>query len=359
MAVTNSHEEFVTALYRTLLKREPDEKGFAFFVNALQGRQMTREEVEQEFVQSPEYQALHNTENRVQQCWDSTAARRAQDGTPMGWLDSLIILEHYTRPKISGDAQMGWLPGVVNRFNIPPNGHWLSLGCGSAGQEIIGAKLGLFATMDAYDLSEQSINIARENAAREEVTTINFQVGDFHTVELPSEHYDAALMVMSLHHVAELESLYARVRDALKPRGVFIANEYVGPAQMQFTEKQVALVNELLHILPTKYRYDYALGGTREYFSPRSRAEWNIADPSEAIRSDEIVPLARRYFATVERVDYGGTLLNPLLEHIIGNFAPDEECDVSILRLLAEIEDALITQGCLSSNFAVLICHKE
>jgi hypothetical protein len=40
-------------------------------------------------------------------------------------------------------------------------------------------------------------------------------------------------------------------------------------------------------------------------------------DPSEAVNSQDIVPLIERFSTIIRRIDYGGTIINPLLEDVI------------------------------------------
>ncbi len=294
--------------------------------------------------------------DRVARCWGDTARQRERTSL-MGWLDSPLVLELYVQPTITPEGG-NWLVGVAHQEEIPANSRWLSLGCGSGGQEIYAAQMGLFAEMDAYDLAEGAIEVATDNAARQGCSKINFRVGDFNTVSLAPERYDVVLMNMSLHHVAELEKLYEQIRATLNPDGWFIANEYIGPSQMQYTAQQLAMVNRLLSLLPDELCYDYVRRQTKTEYIIRSRAEWDAADPSEAVRSDEIVPVAQSYFSRFKRIDYGGTLLAPLLEHIIGNFAADNEPHVAILKLLIFYEKKLIAEGILPSDFAVLVARK-
>jgi hypothetical protein len=84
----------------------------------------------------------------------------------------------------------------------------------------------------------------------------------------------------------------------------------------------------------------------------------NAVDPTEAVRSADIVPLLRTHFDLVERVDYGGTLLNLVLEEITGNFAGTPE-DLAVLEPLFEAERDCLRRGVLPSDFAVLVARKK
>jgi hypothetical protein len=79
--------------------------------------------------------------------------------------------------------------------------------------------------------------------------------------------------------------------------------------------------------------------------TPKQVAE---VDPSEAIRSNEIIPLAMRNFRVMEHRPYGGTILHMLLHMTAGNFLTEEARPW--LELLFELEDLLLPE--LGSDFA-------
>jgi ubiquinone/menaquinone biosynthesis C-methylase UbiE len=289
-------------------------------------------------------------------CWDTTAEARASQPI-QGWMDSAIVLETYVQPRITGDARTNWLIGLGQRLPTPRSGRWLSLGCGAAGQEIFAATHGLFGSMDAYDASPASVEQARKAAEQQGIGQITFQTADLNRIRLPERTYDVVMMNMSLHHVKQLRPLLTGIRRALKPGGILILNEFVGPRQFQFTDLQLGLVNELLQTLPASLRQDCTTGAPKETYLRLPVEHWNIADPSEAIRSDRILPEVQRQFRVIERIDYGGTILNLLLGHIVHNFDAANEKDVALIRVLAKFEEALIRHGVLPSDFTVILAE--
>jgi hypothetical protein len=83
-----------------------------------------------------------------------------------------------------------------------------------------------------------------------------------------------------------------------------------------------------------------------------------LSNPSEAVRSAEIVPLIRQRFEIVQQTDFGGTILHMLLSDIVGNFDPESEADVTIVRLLCYLEKTLIAEGVLPSDFTLIVARK-
>ena len=104
------------------------------------------------------------------------------------------------------------------------------------------------------------------------------------------------------------------------PWGLFrpwIANEYVEPNRFQWTDEQLRIANDLLRLLPERYRHNPLTHRIKKVIQ-RQPAEHMIAvDPSEAVNSQDIVPLIERFSTIIRRIDYGGTIINPLLEDVI------------------------------------------
>jgi ubiquinone/menaquinone biosynthesis C-methylase UbiE len=292
-------------------------------------------------------------EKKTADLWDRTAQNRVSEPL-QGWLDSPIVLESYVQPQVAGSAQTNWLAGVVERLQIPRPGYWLSLGCGAAGQEIAASKWNLFGKMLAMDGSPRSLEVARQAALDRGVTNIHFENADMERISLPVLEFDVVLMNMSLHHVRELRRLLDQVHRSLKPDGILLINEFIGPRQFQFPDRQLRIVADLLSALPPEWRRDSATGLLKTQYVRMPVEHWNVADPSEAIRSDQILAEVTRQFQIIDRVDYGGTILNPLLEHIVHNFDATDNKDVGVIRLLAKFEEILIREGVLTSDFTVI-----
>ena len=295
---------------------------------------------------------------RVQRVWDQSARDRASH-TIQGWLDSPIVARTYVDPKVSGAPGVPWLVAAVDRLRIPKNGRWLSLGCGIAEQEVAAGRAGVFASLLALDASDVSLGQARAAAAAAGLSNIEFDTADFNRLELAAESFDVIVMNMSLHHVRELRTVLTQIRRALKRRGYFLVNEYIGPSQFQFTDLQLRIVRELLELLPPRYRRQRTTGDVKQECVRLPVDHWNRTDPSEAIFSRRIVPEIERQFRIVERIDYGGTILHLLLEQIVQNFDAEDERDVAIVRTLAKTEDLLIRGGVLTSDFAAMAMRKR
>jgi O-antigen biosynthesis protein len=292
-------------------------------------------------------------DSRVVARWDEVATARAIDHR-QGWLDSPLVFGEIFQARVSGDPHMNWIEGLMTRAGIPRGGRWASLGCGAAGEEIKAAKLGLCGRLSAFDASRASLDLARRAAGEAGVTSFTFETIDLDRFSLEPGAFDVVMMNMSLHHVREIRAALETVRRALQPGGFLLLNEFVGPRQFQFPETQLEAVRALLAALPEMYRKDSTTGSPKTEYVRMPVEHWNVADPSEAVRSDLILPEVERLFEIVVRADYGGTILNLLLEHIIHNFDPLDEKDAALVLALAAAEALLIDTGVLASDFTAI-----
>ena len=289
----------------------------------------------------------------VVKLWDEAASRRA-GGNPEGWLDSPFVYREFFQARVSGDPDLNWLEGLMARAGIAKGGAWASLGCGSAGEEIRAGSLGLWSALAAFDASPVSLDLARRSAADAGLAGATFAQIDLDRFTLPGGAFDVVLMNMSLHHVREIRAALEAIRGALRPGGFLILNEFVGPRQFQFPDTQLEAVRSLLAALPERLRMDLTTSRPKSEYIRLPVAHWDAEDPSEAVSPDLILPEVARLFEIVVRVDYGGTVLNLLLEHVVHNFDATNEKDAALLRLLAAAEAVLIDSGVLASDFTIL-----
>jgi SAM-dependent methyltransferase len=235
----------------------------------------------------------------------------------------------------------------------------LTLGCGQGEFERGLAKYHFATVHDALDISESAAAEAARLAKAAGLNHVRYQSGDLNTIELPRHTYDVVFGISSVHHVAKLEHLFEQVALCLKPGGYFLLDEFIGPSQFQWTADQLATANEELRRLPEELRRHVVTGVVRDTIVRPTIAEMNAGDPSEAIRSNEIVRLLPHYFDVLEIKGYGGSVLHLLLEGICGNFDEDNPSSMERLRSLFEFEDRAIASGKLPHDFANIVARKN
>lgn len=272
-------------------------------------------------------------------------------GAMLAWLDHPLIREHYqTRALIDGASWDEWLPRALGG----PAEHSLHLGCGSALRSIKLWEMRAARSIDGLDVSTERVHEAEKQRAAVGGAPGRFWVEDVNTATLPAGHYDLVFADHSLHHFLALERVMEQVAQALTPRGLFVLEEFVGPTQFQWTQRQMDLVAALLATLPESLRV-FPWGAVKHREGRPAVAEVVAVSPFESIRSAEIVPIFDRYFDSVVVRDLGGTLQHLLYNGIAHCFWPLHAESERFLRAIIQVEDDLIDAGLLPSDFKLLI----
>jgi len=301
------------------------------------------------------FSKLHLTRDaRVKAAWAHT------EGAPSGWWDIPAIQRRWNL-MISGNASIAHPQFVVQKYLRDARGlRALSLGCGTGGKETQWARTGKFSHIDAFDLSPQRIRAAREATRNTpEAHLIAYEVADVARYAWPPESYDVILFEHSLHHFSSLETLLQRVVRALKPNGLFVVNEFVGPSRFQWTQNQLAAVNGLLRQIPREYRTYYSTSFVKEAEVRPSRLRMLLSDPSEAIESSRILPVLKSIFDIVEIKGYGGALLHLLFSGIAHHFVQPDEITARWLQEAISREDDLMARGHIHHDFALVVCRTK
>ena len=83
-------------------------------------------------------------------------------------------------------------------------------------------------------------------------------------------------------------------------------------------------------------------------------------DPSEAVRSEDVLRLLPEYFTIEYLRNFNGTVMHPLYPlldaRLTNTNAPDFD---SIVRMILSMEDVLIREKVLSSDFVFAICRSK
>lgn len=293
--------------------------------------------------------------------WDQEFQERAseeQRGAHYA-LASPLFQKLHLNPMFSPDGG-DWVEWVRRKLcPDAPLERALVLGCGLGDGLIDFHRRGIARRVHGVDLSATAIETGRALAARAGLErVVTFDVGDFHDHPLEAGAYDVVFMVMSLHHALDLERVLERVRIALKPRGWFVANEYVGPTRWQYPLLQLLLVKLFLTILPRSLRR--RPDGTIKGRIGRPTLEWMMAtDPSEAAHSAEIPACFARVFELVERVDYGGGVAVLVLDDIVANFREDDPRGMKWFRAICGTDRFTWRRGLVPSANAVLLGRRR
>jgi SAM-dependent methyltransferase len=252
---------------------------------------------------------------------------------------------------------VGGLVGLMDavatqvRERTRPGARLFSPGCGRADKERILAAAFPDREFVGLDLTPAILELAAEETARAGLRNLRFELGDFNALALERHSFDAVLGLGAIHHVEALERFWAETQRALRPGGCVIAQEYVGPDRMQWNEAQVREGSRVLaELVPDEHKPHH-----REV-QPVDREMLIAADPSEAVRSSEILPTLRASgFQLAGLAGAGCALLQPVLMHQIQTYDPrDWEHNHRLMTLFRE-EDRLMRAGVLGDDFVMFV----
>jgi ubiquinone/menaquinone biosynthesis C-methylase UbiE len=291
---------------------------------------------------------------KVTDAWSFTSS------PPVNWWDIPEVRKRWNC-LISGNPEIDYKRYVADKYFSGRHSMLaLSLGCGTGTREMDWVKCGDFRRLDAYDLSEPRIRVAAAKAKEKGLDAIvKYRVADMNQLEAPEELYDIVFAESSLHHFSPLRQLLLRVNTCLKPDGLFIVNEFVGPTRFQWTDRQLATINNILSILPKHYKTFWSTSRIKSRVTRPSRLHMILNDPSEAVESSNIMPQLHEIFDMVEIKEYGGTILHMLFSGIAHNFLSDDVETRNVLRICFDIEDFLLNAREIQSDYALVVCGKR
>jgi hypothetical protein len=142
-----------------------------------------------------------------------------------------------------------------------------------------------------------------------------------------------------------MEHCLPAVAQALTPGALVYFDEYVGPSRAEWKRASIADADRLFQTLPRSVRR-------------RSRLQLPVdwRDPTEAIRSSEILAHVRAHFSVVQERPYGGNFLSVIHPHLsLENLG--DAARASLLEEIIAAEREHLKNGA-ASYYAVLVCRK-
>ena len=204
----------------------------------------------------------------------------------------------------------------------------ISVGCGAAIKERRLLQAGLVGHFTLFDLSESRIALARQEAEAQGLADrIDARVED--AFAAAHESYDLVYWDHSLHHMMDVRHAVAWSVDRLRPGGLLLINEYLGPTRLQWT---IAEVRRARAFLAGAQAQLSAPIRSLWYRSPLSRLRMMMRDPSEAPQSDRIMDACRASCDGFAPTPIGCAMIDICSPHLVP--ATTEE-DAALYDLIA------------------------
>jgi SAM-dependent methyltransferase len=183
--------------------------------------------------------------------------------------------------------------------------HGLSLGCGAGRGERELVHKGICQSFHGIDISENAIATAREIAKAQNLP-LTYEIADLNFAKLPEKTFDLVVAQTCLHHVLFLERVAEQVWRSLKSDGYLWIHDFIGETQGQYDSKRLAIMNQILAVLPEKFRKNKITG--RLVTEIKRPEPGHLASPFESIRSGEIIPVFQRWFTIEWKVEFDAIL---------------------------------------------------
>jgi SAM-dependent methyltransferase len=155
---------------------------------------------------------------------------------------------------------------------------------------------------------------------------------------------DVVIANQSLHHVVALEQLFAEVRRAIGPGGVFLVSDIIGRNGHLRWPEALAEVDRFWHQLPATHRYNHQLKRQEERFE-----DWDCSHQGfEGIRAQDILPLLLRFFHFRLFIPFGN-VIDVFVDRSFGpNFAIADARDREFIDRVHARDEELLGQGLLT-----------
>jgi SAM-dependent methyltransferase len=278
---------------------------------------------------------------------DYWSRRTSSPGKRLRWGHFPLIRAHVSK-RIAGKEMFSIPVALLERakasYSIaPPLAHAVSVGSGTGAKEVALAKGGYVANWDCFEISATRVDAARAKAAEHGLLDrFSFRREDAFEADCPL--YDMVFWSASLHHMPDIPRALRWSLDHLKPGGLFVMDEFVGPNRFQWTDETLEVASRVRERLDDRHLVvpeDPRRRFPRRMRRPDPQAVAD-ADPTESVASGEILDRVAEFMPSAEIVHLGGVIYHVALSGILTNFT---DRDNELLRELLSLDGELADRG--------------
>jgi len=191
------------------------------------------------------------------------------------------------------------------------------------------------------DLSQQRLD--RGKAAAEKRGVARYM--DFAAVDVnewsPDRQYDGIIAHHVLHHVVELEQLFAAIRNMMAPNARFVTCDMIGRNGHMRWEEALKITEDIWAFMPDTFKYNHQFKKQHDEF-----VNWDCSTRGfEGIRAQDILQLLVNEFQFENFLAYGN-LVDPFVERGYGhNLDAENPKDRAFVDFLENLNTLLIDVG--------------
>lgn len=243
---------------------------------------------------------------------------------------------------ISGNKNRNYIDYIVqDLLKDKTDLRLLSIGSGISNREIeLAENSTIFKEVICIDIADNLLDIAAKSAREKGIKNIKFISKNIYDFEFKDNEFDIVFFKSSLHHFDDIDKfLSEKIKKVLNPKGMLIINEFVGATRHQFSKVQINAINEAIAVIPKKFRTRFKSKFHKNKYRGVGVFRMIIADPSECIDSESIMPSIHKHFKTIIEKPYGGNLMLSALRDISHHFYELNNEKEEILNNIFLLED--------------------
>lgn len=274
-----------------------------------------------------------------------SAFDKSSEQTSNWWIIPAVN-ERWNR-MVSGNPHTDHKQHLIKNFLKEERGlRLLSLGSGACEHELELANYPHFAEITCVDINQANLDRATAIATKENKNQMKFVCSNVEDYPFPDHYFDLVIFNDSLHHFKNVEHLLAHpIKNCLKPKGKLVIHEYVGPKRLQYPKHQLKAINKAIQLIDKPYRKRYKTNITKNHYYGSGVLRMIVADPSECVDSNNILPGIHKNFKTLEEKKYGGNILMSALKDISHHFVTLDDKKKAILDSLFKFEDDYLKEN--------------
>ena len=177
------------------------------------------------------------------------------DGDPIDYTQHPFLHAHAIALPLTGSLTADAAGFVSDRFLKPPPDLILSIGPGMAWSEQALAKGGYAEKIIAYEMSNVAVKKGREHIRAAGLDFIlDLRCGDVLKAGIAPNSFDVVYVQAALHHFFNIEEMFEFMHRVLKPGGLLMFDEYIGPDMHQYDDLVMQICNLLNAALDERLR---------------------------------------------------------------------------------------------------------
>jgi SAM-dependent methyltransferase len=262
------------------------------------------------------------------------------------WNDFECVRKHLNL-SISGSSDVDWMSYLKSK--IPHADRGFILNCGNGWVERDLFQRGVLSSVMGVDFMEQSIEEAIIGAKEVGMPAIYFKA-DCNMLQV-EEKFPIVVNHAAMHHVTRINHVKSTIAKMILSNGIYIGFDYVGPHRNQYSPQSWFEMVKLNNSLPKRYRAKLTYPHLKTMLH---------TDPSEAVHSELILSVMKRYFDLDEYVELGGGVAYQILFQNLNLYNDRNTSEgLAIIQQILKVDEQLTTSKSAENLFSFWIARPK